>query len=80
MGYLEDLPRTTFGPVDCLAKEKPEETIVYIHVGGQISSELEQALQCLYFDNSRKFKLVDIKRQQNLISALVVMEREPVKF
>lgn len=49
-------------------------TLLHIHIGGKYTSEMEELLDCLVLDNKREFKLVGLKRQPNLISALVSME------
>lgn len=61
----------------------PEEVLIYINVGGQNVEELEQAFDCIWFDDRRQFNVVDIKKQPHLLSALVVMKPEfipPVRF
>lgn len=81
MTYLKELQKTNMAVADTLSSVPPVETLIYIHVGGRNQVELEEALDAIYLDNSRNFKLVDIKRNNNLITALVVMEKiQPVKF
>jgi hypothetical protein len=82
MPYIEDLQRTGVRVVDHLSSEESGETIIYIHVGGRHEAELKEALDAIYFDNTRTFKLVDIKSNRNLLSAFIVMEpkKTPIKF
>jgi len=81
MAHLKELQKTILSVADTLSHQPPAETLVYIHIGGNSVDELEDALDCIYFDDRRNFKLVEIKRSFQLISALIVMERiTPVKF
>ena len=81
MAHLKELKHTILSVADTLSHQPPAETLIYIHIGGSSQLELEEALDCIYFDDKRTFKLVEIKRAFNLVSALVVMERiSPVKF
>jgi hypothetical protein len=75
MSYLTELERrqiTNFS--ETITPYPPEQTTIYIHIGGQNFKELEEALDCIYFDNKRSFNIVDIKKQPHLVSALVVMK------
>lgn len=79
--YLRHLEKTNIAVADTLSSTPPIDTLVYINIGGRNQVELEEALDSIYFDDSRNFKLVDIKRSNNLVSALVVLEKlQPIKF
>lgn len=81
MAYLKDLEKTTIGVADTLSNTPPKDTLIYIHIGGETQQELNEALDCLFFDDRRTFKLVDLKHMNNLVSALVVLEKiQPQNF
>jgi hypothetical protein len=64
MSYLSDLE----------SANESMGTLLHIHIGGKYASEMEELLDCLVLDTKREFRLVGLKRQPNLISALVSME------
>lgn len=82
MPYLQNLERVGIQFSDALSREESGETVIYIHVGGKYDTELKEALECIYFDNTRDFRLVDIKNNRNFLSAMVIMtpKKVPIKF
>ena len=82
MPHISELEMSRFDKfVDSMTRADPTETLIYINIGGAYDSELEQALNAIYFDNTRKFELVEIKRSKGLIGVLVGMKQiTPQKF
>ena len=84
MTYLKNLNKSVMNNLsECLSHIPSNDTLIYIHIGGARDDELETALDCIFLDDRRIFRLVDIKKQPHLISALVVLEpteRPPIKF
>lgn len=62
----------------------PDETLIYINIAGQNNNEIINAFECIYFDDQRNFNIVDIKKQDYLLTALIVMSSntssKPIKF
>lgn len=80
MSYITELEKalpSNFS--DTITKRPNEDTVICINIAGDNIQDLEDALDCIYFDDRRKFKLVEVKKQPFFISALVLMENKEIK-
>lgn len=74
MESIADLPQSVDKSwVDGITNQS-KETIVYITICGPWHCELVEALDCIYFDNKRKFELVTIKKDNKYVGACVAMK------
>ena len=85
MSYCSDLERRKLTNFSHTVSPYPsDETLIYINIAGQNNEEIQSAFDCIYFDDKRKFNIVDIKTQNFIMSALVVMSSDitpkPIKF
>lgn len=81
--FIGNLKRSSMEKfTDALVVSPPDETLIYINIGGSNPFDLQEALDSLFVDSSsRDFELVDIKKQNTLIGVLLCMKpKTPVKF
>ena len=77
MPHITELEKSRMDKfVDALCRNT-DETLIYISIGGNNPSELEEALNAMYMDNTRVFELVEIKRSRTIIGVLVCMKPIP---
>lgn len=76
MGYINDLPNAVDKSFVDGIINKSDETMIYINVCGPFNSELEEALNAIYFDNTREFELIQIKRLDKFMGALIAMKHK----